>query len=288
MRRVWLSFAVALTTLALLTGCGSKPAGGAAGAANAGAPVAGASDAGGATSPVVLRVGVTAGPHEQIMKEVAKLLEPQGIRLDIKVFTDYKIPNQALEAGDLDLNSFQHQPYLDTENKERGFHLVSIARTVTFPMGVYSRKIQKLDEIRQGGTVAIPNDPTNGGRALLVLQQAGLIKLKPEAGILASPRDVVENPKGLRFQELDAAQLPRVLPDVDAAVINTNYAMEAGLNPRKDAIFVEQNSPYVNVIAVREKEKDRPEFRKVVEAYHSPQIRKFIEETFQGAVVPGF
>lgn len=269
--------AAAILSLAFLTACGGQPAAEPK-AADTAAP-------GAAAKPVTLRVGVTAGPHEQIMREVAAALKKENINLDIKVFTDYKIPNQALHNKELDLNSFQHQPYLDKENKERGFNLVSVAKTVTFPMGVYSKKVKKLEELKEGAKVAIPNDPTNGGRALLLFQSAGLIKLKPEAGILAAPRDIVENPKKLKFEELDAALLPRVLPDVDAAAINTNYALESGLNPVKDSIYIEQNSPYVNVIAVRPEDKDRPEIQKLIKAYLSPEIKKFINEKFQGAVI---
>lgn len=268
-----LSIVAVVLSIALLAGCGGKSAGSAK-----------ESDSQSA-KPVTIKIGVTAGPHEQIIGEVAKILSKENIVLDIKVFTDYKIPNQALQNKELDANSFQHQPYLDKENKERGFNLVSVAKTVTFPMGVYSQKVKKLDELREGARVAIPNDPTNGGRALLLFQAAGVIKLKPEAGILASPRDIVENPKKLKFEELDAAMLPRVLPDVDAAAINTNYAIESGLNPVKDSIYIEQNSPYVNVIAVRAEDKDRPEIQKLIKAYQSPEVKQFIENKFQGSVV---
>jgi D-methionine transport system substrate-binding protein len=237
---------------------------------------------------VILKVGVTAGPHEQIMREVAAFLARENIILDIRVFTDYKIPNQALQSKELDVNSFQHQPYLDRENKERGFKLVSVAKTVTFPMGVYAQNVKKLEQLKEGARVAIPNDPTNGGRALLLLQTAGLIKLRPDAGILASPQDIVENPKKLKFEALDAAVLPRVLSDVDAAAINTNYALESGLNPVKDGIYIEQDSPYVNIIAVRAEDHERPEVRKLVGVYQSAEIRKFIADKFQGAVVPGW
>lgn len=266
----------AILLLALLAGCGSKSA----------EPLR--DPVSQPAKPVTLKIGVTAGPHEQIINEVAKALIKENIVLDIKVFTDYKIPNQALQNKELDVNSFQHQPYLDKENKERGFNLVSVAKTVTFPMGVYSQKVKKLEELREGDRVAIPNDPTNGGRALLLFQAAGVMKLKPEAGILASPRDIVENPKKLKFEELDAAMLPRVLPDVDAAAINTNFALEAGLNPVKDSIYIEQDSPYVNIIAVRAEDKDRPEIQRLIQAYQSPEVKQFIETKFQGSVVAGW
>ncbi|HEY3367320.1 MAG TPA: MetQ/NlpA family ABC transporter substrate-binding protein [Symbiobacteriaceae bacterium] len=267
----------AVLALSLLAGCGAKPA--------ADAPKVAAAPA---AKPITLKVGVTAGPHEQIIKDVAARLAKENITLDIKVFTDYKIPNQALQNKELDVNIFQHQPYLDKENKERGFTLVTVAKAVTFPMGVYSKKVKKLNELKEGARVAIPNDATNGGRALLLFQAAGLIKLKPEAGITAGAKDIVENPKKLKFEELDAAMLPRVLPDVDAAAINTNYALDAGLSPIKDAIYLEQNSPYVNVIAVRPEDKERPEIQKLIKAYQSPETKQFIDTTFQGAVVVGW
>jgi D-methionine transport system substrate-binding protein len=268
-----LAVLAAVLAVSLLAGCGTKTA----------APAK--DSTGPSTKPVTLKVGVTAGPHEQIMREVATALAKENILLDIKVFTDYKIPNQALQNKDLDVNVFQTQPYLDKENKERGFNIISVANVVTFPMGVYSKKIKKLDDLKEGAKVGIPNDATNGGRALLVMEAAGLIKLKPNAGITASPHDIIDNPRKLKFQELDAALLPRTLPDLDAAAINTNYALEAGLNPVKDSIYLEKSSPYVNVIAVRPDNKDRAEIQKLIKAYQSPGIKQFIETKFQGAVV---
>jgi D-methionine transport system substrate-binding protein len=269
-----LSVLAAVLAVSLLAGCGTKPT----------EPAA----AGQTTKPVTLKVGVTAGPHEQIMKEVATALAKENILLDIKVFTDYKIPNQALQSKELDVNVFQTIPYMEKENKERGFNIVSVAKVVTFPMGIYSKKIKKLDELKEGAKVGIPNDATNGGRALLVLESAGLIKLKPNVGITASPRDIIDNPRKLQFQELDAALLPRTLPDLDAAAINTNYALEAGLNPVKDSIFLEKNSPYVNVISARPDNKDRVEIQKLIKAYQSPEIKQFIETKFQGSVIPAW
>lgn len=230
-----------------------------------------------------LRVGVTAGIHEEIMEQVAKILAEEGIQLKIRVFTDYRTPNEALANGELDANSYQHLPYLEKEVAEQGYDLVSVGTTINAPMGVYSQKVSSLDELKDGDVVALPSDPTNGGRALLLFQEAGLIKLDPDAGILATVRDITENPRHLEFREMDAPQLPRVLPDVAAAAINTNFAMDAGLKPAEDAIYLEPScGPYVNIIAVRAEDKDRPEIQKLVEAYHSPAIRQYIEETYQG------
>lgn len=236
-----------------------------------------------------LKVGVTPGEHAQIMEQVKGVAAKKALDLDIIEFSDYVVPNQALNDGELNLNSFQHQPYLDNQVADRGFKIVSVGTTITTPMGVYSGKIKSLDELKDGATVAIPNDPTNGGRALLVLASKGLIKVKPEAGLKVTPADVIENPKKLEFAELEAAQLPRALADVDAAVINTNYASQAGLNPKKDAIAIEsEKSPYANVIAVRAEDKDKPWVKTFVESYQSPEVKAFILEKFNGSVIPSW
>ena len=236
-----------------------------------------------------LKIGVTAGPHAQIFEQVKKIAEKDGLKIQIVEFSDYVQPNAALNAGDLDANSYQHKPYLDQQIKDRGYKFVPVGYTVNFPIGLYSKKVKSLAELKEGAKFGIPNDPTNGGRVLLVLQDQGLIKLRPEAGLKATPLDVVSNPKKLKFVELDAAQLPRSLDDLDASAINTNYALSAGLHPGKDAIAQESaKSPYVNLIAVREEDKDKPWVAKLVKAYHSEEIRKFILTEFKSAVVPGF
>lgn len=233
-----------------------------------------------------LKVGVTGGPHAQIFDEVKKVAAKDGLNLKIIEFSDYVQPNAALQAGDLDVNSYQHQPYLDAQVKDRGYKLVSIAQTVNFPMGIYSKKVKTLAELKSGDKVSLPNDPTNGGRALLLLQKQGLIKLRADAGLKATPIDVIENPKKLKFVELDAAQLPRSLDDVTVAVINTNFAMEAGLNPKKDSIAIEDaHGPYANVLVVREADKNKPWVAKLIKAYHSPEVKAFIEKKFGGSVL---
>lgn len=236
-----------------------------------------------------IKVGVTAGEHAQIMEKVAEIAAKKGLNIEIIEFSDYVVPNQALSDGDLNANSFQHQPYLDNQVADRGFDIVSVGTTITTPMGVYSKKVKSLDELADGATVAIPNDPTNGGRALLVLASKGLIKVDAAKGLKVGPADVTENPKNIQFAELDAAQLPRSLDDVDAAVINTNYALEAGLHPKKDAIAIESDkSPYANVIAVRSADKDAPWVKTLVESYHDDSIKAFINEEFKGALIPSF
>ncbi|BEU96377.1 MetQ/NlpA family ABC transporter substrate-binding protein [Acidovorax sp. DW039] len=236
-----------------------------------------------------IKVGVTGGPHAQIFEVVKKVAEKDGLKIQVVEFSDYVQPNAALAAGDLDANSYQHKPYLDQQIKDRGYKFVSPGYTVNFPIGIYSKKVKSLDELKQGAKFGIPNDPTNGGRVLLVLQDKGLIKLRPEAGLKATPLDVIDNPKKIKFVELDAAQLPRSLDDLDASAINTNFALSAGLNPGKDAIAQESaKSPYVNILAIREADKDKPWVGKLVKAYHSEEVRKFILTEFKGAVIPGF
>ncbi|WP_434624106.1 MetQ/NlpA family ABC transporter substrate-binding protein [Azospirillum sp. B2RO_4] len=236
-----------------------------------------------------IKVGVTAGPHAQILEAVKPIAAKDGLDIQIIEFTDYVIPNQALAGGDLDANSFQHQPYLDNQVKDRGFDLVSVGKTVVYPIGIYSKKVKSLDELQSGAKVAIPNDPTNGGRVLLLLQAKGLIKLKDGGNLKASPIDIVENPKKLEIVELDAAQLPRSLDDVTVAAINTNFALEAGIDPVKDAIAREAaDSPYANVIAVRKADKDKPWVAKLVKSYQSPEVKEFILTKFKNAVVPAF
>jgi D-methionine transport system substrate-binding protein len=233
-----------------------------------------------------IKVGVTPGEHAQIMEKVAEVAKTKGLNIEIIEFSDYVVPNQALADGDIQANSFQHQPYLDNQVADRKFDLVSIGKTITTPMGVYSKKVKSLDELQDGATVAIPNDPTNGGRALLVLASKGVIKFKDNPGVKVTVADIIENPKKIEFAEIDAAQLPRSLDDVDAAVINTNYAMEAGLHPKTDAIAIEgEKSPYANVIVVRAADKDAPWAKTLVESYHDESIRKFINEQFKGALI---
>lgn len=236
-----------------------------------------------------IKIGATGGPHAEILEKVKALAAKEGIELKIVEFDDYQLPNTALVNGDLDANSFQHQPFLDAQVKDRGYALTSIAKTVIFPIGLYSKKIKSLSALKDGDKVAIPNDPTNGGRVLLLLQANGLIKLRPEAGIKASPLDIVDNPKKLKIVELPAAQLPRSLDDVTVAAVNGNYALEVGLKPERDALVIESiDSPYANVIAVRTADKDKPIFAKLVELYQSPEIKAFIKDRYGASVIPAF
>lgn len=239
-----------------------------------------------AQSTQTLRIGVTPGPHAQVLEAVKPLAAKRGLDVKIVEFSDYVVPNEALSAGELEANSFQHQPYLDNQKADRGYKLATVATTVNFPLGVYSKKHKSFDKVPNGGTVAIPNDPTNGGRALLLLQDSGVLKLKPDVGFKPTVADIIENPRRLKIIEVDAAQTPRSLDDVDAAAVNTNYAPPAGLNPTSDAILRENpKGPYVNLIVVREADKDKPWVKELVAAYQSPEVKAFIAETFKGAVV---
>ena len=236
-----------------------------------------------------LSVAATPVPHAEILEFVKPQLAKEGVDLQIKVFTDYVQPNLQVAQKRLDANFFQHQPYLDEFNKSRGADLVTVAQVHVEPFGIYSQKIKKLDEVREGAVVAIPSDATNGGRALLLLEKAGLITLKDSANILATPKDIAENPKKLKFKELEAATLPRVLNQVDLALINTNYALEAKLNPTQDALLLEgKESPYANILVARPDNKDSDAVQKLAKALNTPAVKQFIEEKYKGAVVPAF
>ena len=236
-----------------------------------------------------LSVAATPVPHAEILEFVKPALAKEGVNLKVKVFTDYVQPNVQVAEKRLDANFFQHQPYLDEFNKSKGTDLVSVAAVHLEPLGAYSSKYKKLDELKDGATVVIPNDATNGGRALLLLDKAGLIKLKDSKNILSTPKDIVENKKNLKFRELEAATIPRVLTQVDLALINTNYALEAKLNPEKDALVIEgSDSPYVNILVARPDDKDSADMQKLVAALHTPEVKAFILEKYKGAIVPAF
>ena len=242
-----------------------------------------------AASAEQLSVAATPVPHAELLEFVKPALAEQGVELDVKVFTDYVQPNIQVDQKRMDANFFQHQPYLDEFNDGRGTNLVTVTGVHVEPFGAYSSKIDSLDELKEGAVVAIPNDPTNGGRALLLLQKAGLITLKDESKITATPRDIAENPKDLDFKELEAATLPRILNQVDLALINTNYALEAGLNPTEDALVIEgSDSPYVNILVARPDNKDSEAMQKLADALTSDAVRDFIKKQYEGAVVPAF
>lgn len=236
-----------------------------------------------------LVVGATAVPAGEVLTYIKENLAAKaGLDLEIREFTDYVLPNTALQEGSLDANLYQNQPFLDEFNKSKGTDLVSVVKAYLPPMGVYSKKIQDIAKLGDGATVAVPNETTNEGRALKLLAAKGLITLKAGAGTDASPADVTANPKHLKFKELDPAQLPRSLDDVDVAVINNNYAQDAGLSPAKDAILLEsaKDNPYANLLAVKRGNEDDPRVEKLAKLLVSADVKKFIAEKYKGSVLP--
>ncbi|WP_280152032.1 MetQ/NlpA family ABC transporter substrate-binding protein [Piscinibacter sp. XHJ-5] len=236
-----------------------------------------------------IKIAVTAGPHAQIAEVAKKVAEREGLKLQIVEFNDYIQPNAALDAGDVQANSYQHLPFLQTQIQARGYKISAVGYTVTFPMGFYSKKYKSLADLPKGAKVGIQNDPSNSGRALALLQKSGVIKLKPTAGISATVADIVDNPKGLQIVQVEAAQLPRSLDDLDASAINTNYAVQAKLVPTRDAIAIEDaKGPYANLIAVRTADKDKPWVPKLVKAFQSQEVRQLVEGSFSGSLVAAF
>ncbi|KJJ97086.1 methionine ABC transporter substrate-binding protein [Pseudomonas sp. 21] len=236
-----------------------------------------------------LVVAATPIPHAEILELIKPTLAKEGVDLEIKVFTDYVQPNVQVAEKRLDANYFQTKPYLDNFNSGKGTHLVTVTGVHVEPFGGYSKKYKSIDQLPDGATVALPNEGSNSGRALLLLQKAGVIKLKDPSNALATPKDIAENPKHLKFKELESALLPRVLDQVDLDLINTNYALEAKLNPVKDALILEdRNSPYVNYLVARPDNKDSDALKKLSAALTSPEVKAFIEKKYNGAVVPAF
>lgn len=238
---------------------------------------------------VVLKVGATPVPHAEILNQIKPKLAKEGIDLQIVEFSDYVKPNLSLNDKEIDANFFQHEPYLDSFVKDRGLALVSAGKVHIEPMGIYSKKIKDIKNVPDGAKIAIPNDPSNGGRALAILESAKLLKLKDGVGVSATAKDIVGNPKNLQIIEIEAALLPRSMDDTDLSVINSNFAMEAQLNPVKDSLFTEpKESPYANIVAIRKGDEKRPEIQKLMNALRSEDVKKFIEEKYKGAVVPAF
>lgn len=242
------------------------------------------------TEDHVLKVGVISGRESELMETAAKIAkEKYGLNVKILTFSDYATPNIALNDGSIDVNVFQHKPYLDAQIKDRGYHLVAAGNTFVFPLAGYSKKIQQLKQLPDGAKIALPNDPTNLGRALLLLQKQGLIKLKENVGLTGTPLDIIENPKQLHFVELEAAQLPRSLEDVDVAIINTTYASQISLLPTRDGLFVEEkDSPYVNIIVAREENQNRKEVQEFIKSYQSAEVLEQAQHLFEGSVIQGW
>ena len=236
-----------------------------------------------------LTVAATAVPHAEILKQAKPLLAKEGVDLQIKVFADYVQPNTQVAEKNIDLNYFQTKPYLDAFNRERGTQLTIITGVHIEPFGAYSHKYKSIDQLPDGASVTLPNDPSNNSRALLLLAKHGLITLKDPTDEMATLKDITANPKQLKFRELEAAMLPRTLDEVDLALINTNYALAAGLNPTKDALLIEsKDSPYVNYLVGRPDNQNDPRVQKLARVLNSPQIKAFIEQKYHGAVLPAF
>ncbi|BBH21211.1 methionine ABC transporter substrate-binding protein [Paenibacillus baekrokdamisoli] len=241
------------------------------------------------TKEVTLKVGATPVPHAEILEEIKPILKEKGINLEIVPFNDFVQPNTQLYEKELDANFFQHIPYLEQFNKDKGYNLVNVGGVHIEPFGAYSKKVKSINELKEGAKVVIPNDPSNGGRALALMAANNLIKLKDGVGVAGTVADITENPKKLDITEVEAATLPRVLDEVDLALINTNYALEAGLVPTKDALFIEgPDSPYVNILVARPDNKDSEAIQTLIKTLQSPEVKKFIEDKYKGAIVPAF
>ncbi|CAM5635272.1 Lipoprotein OS=Streptomyces griseorubiginosus OX=67304 GN=DWG14_06928 PE=3 SV=1 [Streptomyces griseorubiginosus] len=264
----------------------------AAGALTLGLSACGSSDSGSASDtsgPLVVAASPT--PHAEILNYVKEnLAKKAGLDLEVKEFTDYVTPNTATEDGSVDANYFQNQPYLDDFNKKRGTHIAPVVTVHLEPLGLYSHKVKSADALKSGATIAVPNDSVNEARALKLLAANGLITLKDGVGNEATPSDITKNPKNLKFKELEAAQTPRSLDDVDAAVVNGNYAIEADLKPAKDALVLEsaKNNPYGNFLAVKEGNQDDPRVKKLAKLLTSPEVKKFIQDKYAGSVIASF
>lgn len=236
-----------------------------------------------------LKIGASPVPHAEILNEVKADLQKEGVDLKIVEFTDYVTPNLALSDGELDANYFQHLPYLEKFASERKLKLTPVGQVHVEPIGIYSEKVKSLKDLKPGSTIAIPNDPSNGGRALILLHNNGLLTLKDPKNLYATEFDIVKNPNAFKIKAVEAAQLPRVLADVDAAIINGNYAFEAGFNPAKDALLLEgKESPYANVVVVKTGNEKNADVQKLIKALQSPKVKEFIKEKYQGGVVAAF
>lgn len=237
-----------------------------------------------------IKIGVTAGPHAEIMDNVKKLAEKDGLKVEVVEFSDFVSPNVALSQGELFANSMQHAPYLAaTLKKEPKFELVEVFKTVNFPMAIYSSKYKKVEDIPEGAVIGIPNDPSNGARALLVLADKGFIELKDKNSVTATAADITKNPKNYKIQELDAASMPKAMPDMDIAVINANYALVAKLNPSKDSLLIERpDNPFLNIFVTAKANANDPRIAQLKKIYQSAANKKFIEDHFKGTITAGF
>ena len=281
MNKKFLSLILALALSASLTACGSSDT----------TETTDDADSGDTTETVTLKVAASPTPHAEILEQVKPILAEQGIDLVITEYGDYIVPNTAVDEGDEDANYFQHTPYLEQFNEENGTDLVSAGKIHYEPMGIYAGKTASLEELPDGATIAVPNDATNEARALQLLAAQGLIEIDPEAGLNATPNDITSNPKNLEFTELDAAMIPNTIEEFDLNVINSNYALQAGLNPAEDALASEDAASdaaqtYANIVAVKAGHENDPAIVALVDALHSEEIQEFINTTYAGSVLP--
>ena len=281
MNKKFLSLILALALSASLTACGSSDS----------TETTDDTDSGDTAETVTLKVAASPTPHAEILEQVKPILAEQGIDLVITEYGDYIVPNTAVDEGDEDANYFQHTPYLEQFNAENGTDLVSAGKIHYEPMGIYAGKTASLEELPDGATIAVPNDATNEARALQLLAAQGLIEIDPEAGLNATPNDITSNPKNLEFTELDAAMIPNTIEEFDLNVINSNYALQAGLNPAEDALASEDASSdaaqtYANIVAVKAGHENDPAIVALVDALHSEEIQEFINTTYAGSVLP--
>ncbi|MDO5717846.1 MAG: MetQ/NlpA family ABC transporter substrate-binding protein [Tissierellia bacterium] len=236
-----------------------------------------------------IKIGVTPVPHAEIIEIIKDDLKKEGVDVEIVEFNDYFVPNISLADGSIDANFFQHEPFFNENKESKNLDLVSIGVVHIEPIALYSDKYKSIDDLEEGAQILIPNDPTNGARALVLLEKAGLIKLKDSGDINATENDIVENPKNFEFTALEAAAIPKAYKDAGAAVINSNFAIKAGLNPVKDGLVIEDSdSPYANLVAVRAGEENEAKFKKLMDALHSDKVKKFLEDKYEGAIVPAF
>ena len=237
-----------------------------------------------------IKVGIMGGEDEDVWKVVAEQAAKDGLKIETVIFNDYTQPNEALERKEIDANAFQHEPYLNEQIKQHGYKISVAGYTALWPIGIYSRKVDKLEDLKEGAIVGVPNDPTNEGRALRVLENKGLIKLNPDAGILATPIDITENPKKLEIKELDAGVVGLSIDDLDAAVVNNNWAAKTGLDPVKDAIGWEskENNPYRNFIAIRTEDKDAAWVKPLLAAFHNDPVKAELDRAYKGTGIPAW
>ncbi len=282
-------FASLLALSLILTACGGKGGNQSGSGEDTSAQTSDATSAANADDDKVIKFGVSPVPHQELAEAVKDDLKKEGYDLQIIPFDDYVLPNKALASGDLDANFFQHDPYLKQFCQENKLDLVNVGAVHIEPLGIYSDKFKSLEELPNGARVIIPNDVTNGARALLLLEKNGLIKLDDPTNLNVTEVNVVENPKNLQFIPMEAPSIPSQYKSADAAAINSNWALGAGLNPVKDNIAIEgKDSPYANIIAVRNGDQDKPKIKALVKAFQSETIKKFIEEKYNGAVIPAF